>query len=268
MNKEFLKIYIKKLKYFRYSEHTITSYTHYVMKFLEKTGKYHQHITAGDFQNYLDSFKFTSISQQNQVISAIKFLYEKVLNKKYAKIDFTRPRKEFRQPKIIDYNMVSAKIGKIKNLKHKAILAIPFTTGLRVSEVLNLRIKDIDSNRMIINVYQGKGKKDRIVPLSIELLALLRNYFKQFKPKEYLFNGQFRNKYSPASCNSIIKKYIEKAATMHILRHTYLTYLADHNIALKTIQDIAGHKNSKTTEIYIHLSTATLKTVPTPSLSA
>jgi len=267
-NKNYFQHYISKMEYFNYSKHTIKIYTHYLREFIDNLGVYPSKLSSKDFQSYIDSYQFTSISKQNQVISSLKLFYEKVLNKKYVKIDFQRPRKEYKQPKIIDYNMVSLKISEIKNLKHKSILAIPFTTGLRVSELLNLKIKDIDSNRMIINVYQGKGKKDRIVPLSEDLLILLRKYFLLFNPKEYLFNGQFSNKYSASSCNKLIKKYIDNSISMHVLRHTYLTFLADNNISLKTIQDIAGHKNSKTTEIYIHLSTNTLKSVPSPKLGA
>lgn len=262
-----LKIYSEKLKYFNYSENTVKIYVHYLEEFLNFTRKNYQHLTGNDFQFYLDSYNFSSVSQQNQIISSIKFLYEKVLNKKYNKVNFKRPRKEHKQPKIIDYNFVSEKISKIKNLKHKTILAIPFTTGIRVSELINLKLTDIDSNRMIINIFKGKGKKDRIVPMSDELLNLLRKYFKEFRPKEHLFNGQFSNKYTASSCNKLIKRHISNNISMHTLRHVYLTFLADHNTALKTIQDIAGHKNPKTTEIYIHLSINTLKKLPTPQLN-
>jgi len=185
---EFLKILIQKLKYFNYSNRTIEMYSHYVEKFLIKTNKYPQHLVSNDFQNYLNNYKFTSISQQNQIINSIKFLYEKVLNKKYSKVSFQRPRKEKHLPQVIYREFLLSKISKIENLKHKAIISLGYSVGLRVSEVINLKISDIDSNRMIIIIRQAKGRKDRIVPLTQNILELLRLYYLEFKPKIYLFN--------------------------------------------------------------------------------
>ena len=138
-----LKIYHQKLKYLNYSKRTIGVYSHYAGKFLEAVGKYPQHLTSSDFQAYLDGFSFTSISQQNQIINAIKFLYEKVLNRKYDKVDFTRPRREKKLPQVIDSTYLVDRISAISNLKHKAILMLAFSVGLRVSEVISLKIKDI-----------------------------------------------------------------------------------------------------------------------------
>jgi len=171
---EILKIYKQKLKYLNYSERTIEIYSHYLEKFLIKIGKYNQHLTAFDFQFYLDGYNFSSIAQQNQIINAIKFFYEKVLNKKYNKIDFTRPRKEKHLPQVIDKQHILSSIDKIENIKHKAIISLAYSVGLRVSEVVNLKINDIDSSRMIITVNQSKGRKDRIVPLTNKILDLLR----------------------------------------------------------------------------------------------
>ncbi len=154
-----------KLTYFNYSKKTIEMYSHYLIKFLESINKYPQHLTSDDFQSYLNTYNFTSISQQNQIINSIKFYYEKVLNKKYNKIDFQRPRTEKHLPQIIDKEFLLDKISKITNIKHKSIISLAFSVGLRVSEVINLKIVDIDSKRMIININQAKGKKDRIVPI-------------------------------------------------------------------------------------------------------
>lgn len=175
-----LRIYNQKLKYLNYSNRTIEVYSHYTGKFLEAVGKYHQHLTAADFQGYLDGFTFTSISQQNQVISAIKFLYEKVLNRKYVKVDFKRPRLQKKLPKVIDKDFLLERIKSIDNLKHKAIIALGFSVGLRVSEVINLKITDVDSSRMILLIRQAKGKRDRVVPLSPNVLDILR-------PSPFLF---------------------------------------------------------------------------------
>ncbi len=217
---EILKIYVQKLRYFNYSERTIEVYTHYAEKFLIKIDKYPQHIVASDFSDYLLNFKFSSISQQNQVINAIKFLYEKVLQKKYAKVDFIRPRRERKLPQVIDSEFLINRISKITNLKHKAIIMVAYSVGLRVSEVINLKIADIDSKRMLINIRQAKGKKDRIVPLSQNVLNTLREYYRDEKPKQYLFNGQDgRPQYSATSCNQLVKNYLGRNYHFHLLRH-------------------------------------------------
>jgi len=252
---------VLKLRYFKYADKTIETYSYYIGEFLNEVNTSPTRLNASDFENYLFSYGFSSNSQQNQVISSLKFLYEKVLRKKYNKIDFSRPRKEKKLPKIIERSELTRKILSIKNLKHKAILSVAYSTGLRVGEILNLKIDDIDSKRMVINVVNGKGKKDRIVPLSKKILTILREYFKEYKPKEYLFNGQFKNVYSSTSCNKIIKKYIDKSAHMHLLRHSCFTHLLENGTALPVIQKIAGHSSIKTTEIYLHLSIDVLNQV-------
>lgn len=207
MYDKILKIAELKFKNLNYSECTRKIYLHYIHKFLISTKKYPQHIVSKDFQSYLDSYKFSSISQQNQIINAIKFLYEKILDKKYDKVLFERPRKEKHLPQIIDKEFLIKRINEIKNLKHKAIISLGYSVGLRVSEVINLKIEDIDSKRMIIHIKNGKGRKDRIVPLSQNVLELLRKYWLEYKPKEYLFNGQNSSQYSSNSCNKIVKEY-------------------------------------------------------------
>lgn len=264
MYDQVLKICIQKLKYFNYSTRTIEIYVHYIKKFLEKINKYPQHLVSRDFQSYLDNYKFSSISQQNQIINAVKFLYEKVLNKKYDKVKFERPRKERRLPQIIDKNYLVTKISAIKNIKHKSIISLAFSTGLRVSEIINLKIEDIDSKRMLIAIKQAKGRKDRIVPLSQNILNLLREYYKIHKPKEYLFNGQNSLKYSSESCNKLVKHYLGNKYHFHLLRHSCFTSLLESGTDLRIIQKIAGHSSSKTTEIYTHVSSNLLNKVNLP----
>lgn len=253
-----------KLIYLNYSEKTSNMYIHYTYKFLIKTNKYCQHLTSEDFQNYLNNFIFSSISQKNQIISALKFFYEKILFKKYNKIDFSRPFKEKTLPKIIDNDFILNTLSNISNLKHKAILSLAYSVGLRVSEVINLKIEDIDSKRMIINIKQSKGKKDRIVPLSQPILELLRKYYLEFKPKEYLFNGQNSIKYTSGSCNKLVKHYLGNEFHFHLLRHSCFTNLLENGTDLRIIQKIAGHSNVKTTEIYTHVSTNILNKVKLP----
>ena len=222
------------------------------------------HCSSKDFQFYLDNYKFTSVSQQNQVINAIRFLYKFGLDKKYDKVSFKRPRNEKKLPKVIDGEFIKEKLSKIDNIKHKAILTLTYSVGLRVSEVVNLKIEDIDSKRMLIHIKNAKGKKDRIVPLSQTVLELLREYWKEYKPKEYLFNGQDSSKYSIQSCQKIYKKYIDEVSSIHTLRHSSFTNLLERGTDLRIIQKIAGHSSSKTTEIYTHVSNQLLSKVNLP----
>jgi integrase/recombinase XerD len=261
---DYSEICKQKLEYLNYSPKTKTLYLSYINKFLEQINKYPTELNSKDFQLYLDNYNFTSISQQNQIINAIRFLYKFGLNKKYDKVNFKRPKSEKKLPQIIDSEFILDKLSKIQNLKHKAILTLTYSVGLRISEIVNLKIENIDSKRMVIHIKNAKGRKDRIVPLSQTVLELLREYFKEYKPKEYLFNGQFSLQYSVKSCQNIFKKYIDNKSHIHILRHSCFTNLLESGTDLRIIQKIAGHSSSKTTEIYTHVSNQLLGKVKLP----
>ena len=262
--KSTLEFIVKNLRIQNYSENTIKIYKYYLKEFLEKQNKWYKHLTNNDFQEYIDNYNYKSTSQQNQVINSIKFLYFNILNKRNSILDFKRPRKEKKLPKIIDKNYLIYSLNNIQNLKHKALLSLTYSVGLRVSEIINLKIVDIDSKRMLTIIKQSKGNKDRLVPLSNNLLYLLRNYFKEYKPKEYLFNGQNSLQYSSNSCNRIIKKYLGKQYHMHSLRHSCFTHLLEAGTDLRIIQVLAGHSSSKTTEIYTQVSNKTLNNINLP----
>lgn len=254
----------QKLKYLNYSDRTIKSYLFYINQFLNSVKISPTRLTSSDFQSYLDNYNFTSVSQQNQVINAIRFLYKFGLEKKYDKVSFKRPKSEKKLPKVIDGEFIKKQLSKIENIKHKSILTLTYSVGLRVSEVVNLKIEDIDSKRMIIHIKNAKGRKDRIVPLSQTVLELLRNYFTVYKPKTYLFNGQTSLNYSPNSCNKIVKKYLGENYHIHQLRHSCFTNLLESGVDLRIIQKIAGHSNVKTTEIYTHVSNQLLSKIKLP----
>lgn len=258
---DYYNICNQKLKYLNYSDRTIKTYLTHIDHFLSAISVPPTRLKSQDFQSYLDNYTFTSISQQNQVINAIRFLYKYGLNKKYDKVSFKRPRSEKKLPRVIDNDHIKIQLSKITNLKHKAILTLTYSVGLRVSEVVNLKIQDIDSQRMLIHIKNAKGKKDRMVPLSPTVLHLLREYYKEYKPVEYLFNGQKSNQYSIGSCQKIYKKYIDSSTSIHTLRHSSLTGLLENGTDLRIIQKIAGHSSSKTTEIYTHVSNQMLSKV-------
>lgn len=263
-SKSTLKKFENILRVDNYSEKTIKSYVSYAHKFLNEFDCDLYHIPIKNAITFLNENKFSSISQQNQYISSIKLLYKKILNHKIQINKITRPRNEKRLPQIIEKDFLINRITNINNLKHKTILSLTYSTGLRVSEIINLKISDIDSKRMLIMVRQGKGKKDRIVPLSVNILSILREYYKTYKPIEYLFNGQKSLQYSTTSCNQIVKKYLGNDKHFHLLRHSCFTALLENGTDLRIIQKIAGHKNIKTTEIYTHVSTNLLNNIQLP----
>lgn len=259
-----LDIFEKKLRYKNYSKRTIDMYIHYAKRFLiDLNIKDPYQLTTKQLVDYLENYQYTSISQQNQIINTLKLFYKYILNKSDIHLNkIERPRKEKTLPHIIDKDYLLEQISKIENIKHKAIISLAYSVGLRVSEVTNLKIEDIDSKQMIINIRQSKGRKDRIVPLTENILLLLREYFRQYRPKEYLFNGQFDLKYSTTSCNAIVKQHLGKDYHFHLLRHSCFTNLTDQGVDIRSIQKLAGHSSSKTTEIYCQVSKSNLQRLP------
>lgn len=257
-----VKKYEQILTYNNYAKRTIEVYSCYLQKFLEEGSKNPYHITTKDIVDYLHSQKYSSISKQNQVIGSLKLFAKLILGKKDVHISkITRPRKQRKVPKIINAELLAKKIKAVENVKHKAILTLGLSCGLRVSEVVNLRWQDLDRNRNIINIKNAKGRKDRCVPLNDGLILLLEKYWYTYKTKNYVFAGQSSNKYSAASIQKIVKKHIGKKATFHLLRHSYATYAVDNGTELKPLSVSLGHNSTKTTEIYYHASIKTLKTI-------
>ena len=256
--------YVAKMDNMNYSKNTIKVYEYYLREFISTINKPVLRISSEDFSAYLSNYRYKSVSQQNQIINSIKFLCVNILNKKYNKVSFIRPRKETKLPEIIPKDELLLKLDKITNIKHRTILSLAYSTGMRVSEVIDLKVCNIDSSRMLIKVVQSKGNKDRFVPLSPKILDLLRAYFRHCRPKEYLFNGQNSLKYSPTSCNKIVKKYLSKDYHFHMLRHSCFTHLLEAGVDLRIIQKIAGHSSSKTTERYTHVSNVLLSAIEMP----
>ena len=261
-----LKIYEQKLRFKNYSNRTIDTYLCYLEKFLidENITDPYQ-IRLSQIKNYLENKVYSSNSQQNQVIGSLKLFAKYILNKKEVHLDkIERPKKQKNLPKIIDSAYLISIINSIENLKHKSIIMLAYSCALRVSEVINLKIEDIDSKRMIIHIKNAKGRKDRIVKLSPEVLKTLRLYFKQHRPEDYLFNGQFSLQYSASSCNAIVKKYLGSQYHFHLLRHSSLTDMHENNVDIATLSKIAGHNSIKTTMIYTHVSNKVIQNTYSP----
>ena len=257
----------------RYSNNTISIYCNYFRDFCNYFSKYDlKTLTTETINKYILNLiesKQISVSQQNQRINAIKFYYEKVLNREKQYYALHRPKKEFKLPKVLSKNEVKKIFDVTHNLKHKCILMLIYSAGLRRSELLNLTILDIDSERMLIHINSAKGKKDRVSILSQNLLRLLRRYYEKFKPKKYLFEGQPGEKYSASSVANILRKAankagIRKTVTPHMLRHSFATHLLEQGTDLRYIQELLGHNSSRTTEIYTHVSNKAINKINNP----
>ena len=210
-----------------------------------------------------------SISYQNQVINAIKFYYEQVLDMPQRFYEIDRPNKERKLPLVLSEEEVVRIFDAVDNLKHKAILITIYSCGLRISEVLELRLTDIQSDRKLVLIRQGKGKKDRTTILAPTTLELLRKYYLAYRPKVYLFEGGPGISYSSKSVSNILKRAlhragINKVATPHTLRHSFATHLLENGTDLRYIQVLLGHNSPKTPEIYAHVSTRYLRDVQSP----
>lgn len=211
-----------------------------------------------------------AISTQNQAINAIKFYWEQILGKERSYIAIDRPMKERTLPTVLSLAEVDAILSTIRNIKHKLILTTIYGCGLRISELLGLKIKDVDSKRMCIHIRGGKGRKDRIIPLPESLLHDLRTYFSLHKPKIFLFEGANPGfAYSATSIRNVLRRAVKKVGirkkvTVHTLRHSYATHLYEKGINLRSIQVLLGHNSSKTTEIYTHVSNTHINNTPSP----
>jgi site-specific recombinase XerD len=256
--------FIMKIKELRYSESTLKTYKNALEDFLN----FHHQIALEQlhdghiqlFLRHLVMERKVSSSYQNQAINAIKFYYEKVLGGKRTTYKIDRPKKEKALPVVLSEEEIVRIFKNVENLKHKAILMVIYSAGLRISECVNLKIKDIDSNRMQIRIEQAKGKKDRYTLLSTKTLTFLRTYFKAYRPKIYLFEGQFGDQYSARSIQTIFQETVKKAGitkrvTVHSLRHSFATHLLENGTNLRYIQSLLGHSSSKTTEVYTHITT-------------
>jgi integrase/recombinase XerD len=257
----------------RYSPRTIQVYTDALSIFFRFTQPIEiEHIANDDlirFNNdYILKYGFSS-SYQNQVVNAIKLYFRAI---RHVKLDVDlihRPRREKPLPNVLSKEEVKKLLESPYNLKHRTMLSLIYSCGMRRSELLNLTIRDIDSNRLIVIIRQAKGKKDRIVPLSPKLLEMLRDYFRAYRPKRYLFEGQSGDRYSEKSLESVLKQALQRAGidkpvSLHWLRHSYATHLLEAGTDLRSIQELLGHKSSKTTEIYTHVSTRLIQNIRSP----
>ena len=262
------------MNYRRYSENTIKTYSDALEVFFRFfQNKKLESLTIEDIIQFNNDYilrKKLSASYQNQVINAVKLFYRNRFNKT-MEVDFIqRPKREKRLPNVLSKAEVKAILESPTNLKHRAMLSLIYACGLRRSELLNLTLKDVLSDRNLLFIQQSKGKKDRVVPIGNKLIEMLRDYYKAFKPKTWLFEGQFPStKYSEKSLENVLKQSltktkISKKVSLHWLRHSYATHLLENGTDLRYIQELLGHSSSRTTEIYTHVSTLNLQQIRSP----
>ncbi len=197
-------------------------------------------------------------------------MYRYILERDDIEIKLSRPKKQKKLPTVLSSEEVSKILNELKNEKHQAIMYLIYSSGLRIGEAINLRVTDIDSQRMLIRVRQGKGRKDRYTVLSQVALEVLRKYSKKYRPFDWLFpGGDIGSHISERTVQKIFERAkesagIKKEATVHTLRHSFATHLLEGGTDLRFIQELLGHSSSKTTEIYTHVTERSVRSIQSP----
>lgn len=265
----------KELTIRNYSRRTVENYSSALRQFAKwVTARGVPKISGSvltDYFHYLKAEKVVSYSTLKLHLAALRFLYQNVLKQAIDFDFYTKVRKPETLPVVLSVEEVQRFLDSVGNLKHKTIFSLIYGCGLRVSEVVRLKCADIDTDRMLVRVEQAKGKKDRYVVISENVLELIHRYCRAYQPNDYLFKGQKRGRpYTTTSIQTLfrtIKKRagITKKATVHTLRHSFATHLLDQGTDIRYIQELLGHKNLATTQIYTHISTYNLNKVKSPA---
>ncbi len=261
----------------RYSKSTQTTYldaSRLFLRYWQQAGKTElKAFTSDDINSFNHDYIVAngySRSYQNQVVNALKLFFKTVEGLRLSPDAIERPRREHRLPHVLSKDEVKRLLEQTVNVKHRTMLSLIYACGLRRGELLALKLSDIDGERKVLWVRGGKGAKDRMIPLSDKALAMLRAYYKGHRPKQWLFEGEKEGeRYSETSLQSVFKQSCKRAgvnekATLHWLRHSYATHLLESGTDLRYIQELLGHKSSRTTEIYTHVSKRALEQIRSP----
>jgi integrase/recombinase XerD len=258
----------------RYSDSTISTYTDALKSFLVfYREKSIIDITNDDVIVYNNKHILKnnfSASYQNQIVNAIKLFFQTIRDTKIMIDKIHRPKRAKVLPNVLSKEEIKIILNAHSNIKHKMMLSLIYSCGLRCGELLSLQPVHIDSKRNLVLLKNAKGNKDRIVPLSPKILEMLREYYIVYKPTNYLFEGQIKGQpYDARSLQLIMKQALQKAgitkpATLHWLRHSFATHLLETGTDLRYIQELLGHSSSKTTEIYTHVSTKSIRQIKSP----
>jgi integrase/recombinase XerD len=258
----------------RYPETTVTTYTGMVSTFLRFIApKRATECTSDDLVRLVDEYILPaglSYSYQNQMVSAVKKFYGKIYRSVIEPGEFTRPRPQHRLPNVMSKEEVKKVLDAQVNEKHRVMLSLIYACGLRRSELIGLTLADLERDRKLLRIRQSKGFKDRVVPISEKVIGMVDTYIKHFKPGRYLFEGQYSgNRYSASSLDKVFNEAVKRAGvkrevTLHGLRHSYATHLLESGTDLRYIQELLGHKSSRTTEIYTHVTTQSIQKIKSP----
>ncbi|MDT0553312.1 tyrosine-type recombinase/integrase [Urechidicola vernalis] len=272
-NKQVIKLYVQFLQGRRYSISTVKTYFTLIADFIEYANDIQlEELSHKDVERYLGEVfapKGYSISTQRQLISAIKLFTVFYSNSKIDSVKLVRPKNSKILPTVLSKEEIITILKSTKNLKHRAIIAMIYSAGLRISELVNLRIQDIDIDRRQIVVKNSKGRKDRNIILAQSMIPLLKNYMATYAPNLYFAEGRNNAKYAPESIRSFLKvscknAQIRKRVTPHTLRHSYATHLLENGVDLRYIQELLGHAKPETTMIYTHVSKKDLLNIESP----
>lgn len=257
------------MRYKRYAQNSIDSYVACIGKFLayfENEATKPSEISSEKIKQFLTEL---TPNTHKAYLSSIKLFYDKVGNQpnKLDKIEY--PKRSKKLPIVLSQDEVQRMFDVCENLKHRVILALLYSCGLRVSELINLQWQHLDRSRKIINIIAAKGNKDRQVPLKDIIIPLLEKYYRQFHPKTYILNGQKKDHYTETSVRQVVKQLAEKAninkrVYTHLIRHCAFTHMVEMGVDINLIQNIAGHNNVKTTMIYCHLSDRLISKTKSP----
>lgn len=260
---QFVEQLIYEMQLRNYSSRTIHTYS----DLLSKVEKFYNlpldNVSIQKFKEYLHhriTIDEISVAMVNQYISAFKILQVDILKRDWQQIRIKRPRREKKLPVVLSIDEVEKLIVVTQNIKHKAILMLTYSSGLRRQELQQIKPSAIDSSRMQVHVVQGKGKKDRYTILSVKTLEILRLYYKYSRPSNFLFESRDKKgkPLADSTLNSIVKKNalkagIKKQVSFHTLRHCFATHLLEKGVNLRLIQQFMGHTSLKTTSGYLHL---------------
>lgn len=258
----------------RYSESTVKTYVMAITTFLRFIKpKTSAEATNEDMQRFVYQYMIPrklSFSYQNQAVNAAKLYFKTIRGSVLITEQLERPRSEHRLPNVLSKEEILCLLRASRNQKHRTMLSLIYACGLRRGELLNLKPENVDSLRHLLLILNAKGKKDRVIPISDKVIDMLREYYKIYRPKTWLFEGQNGgDKYSESSLQEVLKVALMKAGikkpvTLHWLRHSYATHLLEAGTDLRYIQELLGHKSSKTTEIYTHVSEKSLHKISSP----
>lgn len=258
------------IQYKKYSKNTEDSYVAQVDKFLkhfESVATKPSEISEKQIKAYLSDIQ--NNASHRAALCAIKFFYQEVGKqpRKLDRVDY--PKKQTKIPIVYSVEEIQKLFEVCENLKHKVILILLYSTGLRISELLNLKWADFDRSRGVINIINAKGNKDRQVMLPNDIIPILEEYARKYNPKIYVFNGQFNNQYSETSVSNVLKQLAKKAGIKkriypHLIRHTSFTHMVESGIDIYNVQKLAGHSNPKTTQVYLHTSTNHISKINSP----